>query len=493
MLARLACLVTLIPRLILRYLKQLWSYRHYPPGPLPLPVIGGLWRLGIRLSQDTFTKVAECYGDIYTLWIGHIPMVVLSGYQAVKEGLIDHSDDLADRPVTPFIEAALRGRGIAFSNGHTWKQQRRFGQMTMRKLGLGKKGMERQIEEEAHQLAKTFSQAKGQPFDPSVPLTKAVSNVICALVFGHQFSTEDENLQKMLETLDWGLQFGGSFFHALYELFPWLMKHLPGPHKKALAAMDMVISLVKKEVKNHKEEQSLHEPQDFIDFYLLQIEKTNDNLYTTYDEENLAECIIEFFGAGTETTAVTLKWAILLMAVHPEIQGKIQKEIEDVFDASCSICYQDRKKLPYTNAVIHEIQRAKYAFLLGVPRQNVKDVTIHGSFIPKGTFIMPDLRSVLLDPKQWETPKEFNPQHFLDKDGKFLAREAFLAFGEGARVCLGEQLARIELFIFFTCLLRSFSFQLPPGVKKLNTNPAVGLTMHPRPYKLCAVPRCNTS
>ncbi|XP_042316821.1 cytochrome P450 2J4-like [Sceloporus undulatus] len=483
--------MALIPRLILQYLKQLWSHRRYPPGPFPLPAIGGLWRLGVRLSPDTFTKMMKHYGNIYTIWIGHIPMVVLSGYQAVKEGLVDHSEDLADRPLTPFLEASLKGRGIMFSNGHTWKQQRRFGQVTMRKLGLGKKGMEHQIEEEAQQLVETFARAKGQPLDPSAAITKAVSNVICALAFGSQFSTEDENMQKLLETLDFGLKFGGSFFHALYELFPWIMKHLPGPHKAALSALDMVVSLVKKEVKKHKKQQSLHEPQDFIDFYLLQMEKSSNDLHTTYDEENLAECIIEFFGAGTETTATTLRWALLLMAAHPDIQGKIQKEMEDVFGASCSICYQDRKKLPYTNAAIHEIQRSRYVFLSGVPRQNVKDVTICGLLIPKGTFIMPDLRSVLLDPEQWETPEKFNPHHFLDKDGNFLAREEFLAFGEGSRVCLGEQLARIEIFLFFTSLLRSFSFQLPPGVGKINTKPAVGLTMHPHPYKLCAVPRCN--
>ncbi|XP_020671421.3 cytochrome P450 2J6 [Pogona vitticeps] len=481
--------VTLVPRLILHYVKQLWSHRRYPPGPVPLPFIGGLWRLGFWLTRDTFTKLNKHYGEVYTLWIGHLPVVFLSGFQAVKEGLITHSEDLADRPTTPFLEAALKHRGIMFSNGHTWKQQRRFGLVTLRKLGLGKKGMERQIEEEAQQLVETFARAKGQPFDPSRPIMKAVSNVICALAFGHQFSTEDKNMKKLLETLELGLNFGGSLFHVLYELFPRLMKHLPGPHKKALSALEMVLSLVKKEVEEHRKHQSLHEPQDFIDFYLLQMEKSKDDPDTTYDEENLAECIIEFFGAGTETTTTTLKWALLLMATHPDIQETVQKEIDDAFDSSYSISYQDRKKLPYTNAVIHEVQRAKYVFLLGVPRQNMKDINLLGSLIPKGSFIMPDLRSVLVDPKQWDTPEEFNPHHFLDTDGHFIDREEFLAFGAGSRVCLGEQLARIEIFIFFTSLLRSFSFQLPKGVKKIRTEPVVWLTMHPHPYKLCAIPR----
>uniref|UniRef100_A0A8D0E2Z8 Uncharacterized protein n=1 Tax=Salvator merianae TaxID=96440 RepID=A0A8D0E2Z8_SALMN len=164
-----------------------------------------------------------------------------------------------------------------------------------------------------------------------------------------------------------------------------------------------------------------------------------------------------------------------------------------VFGSSHAICYEDRKKLPYTNAVIHEVLRAKYALLVGIPRRCAKDVKIYGFHIPKGTFIVTDLNSVLIDPTRWETPDKFNPHHFLDKDGNFVAREEFLPFGAGARVCLGEQMAKMEIFIFLTSLLRLFNFHVPEGVKKLNKDPVPGLTLHPHPYKLCAVPRGSAS
>uniref|UniRef100_A0A8D0E440 Uncharacterized protein n=1 Tax=Salvator merianae TaxID=96440 RepID=A0A8D0E440_SALMN len=159
-----------------------------------------------------------------------------------------------------------------------------------------------------------------------------------------------------------------------------------------------------------------------------------------------------------------------------------------VLGSSHSIHYQDHKKLPYTNAVIHEVMRSKYGIAAGLPRQCAKDVTMCGYLLPKGTMVIPDLRSVLLDPERWETPEEFNPNHFLDKEGHFVPREEFLPFSAGARVCLGEQLARIELFIFLTNLLRMFHFQPPDGVKKLNPEPTSGLTTHPHPYKFCAIP-----
>uniref|UniRef100_A0A8C6YEI9 Uncharacterized protein n=1 Tax=Naja naja TaxID=35670 RepID=A0A8C6YEI9_NAJNA len=290
-----------------------------------------------------------------------------------------------------------------------------------------------------------------------------------ALSFGHQFSAEDEEFQKLVQM--------SLSLTMVYDLFPQLMKYLPGPHKKALASLDIILAFAKQEIEKHKKSHSLHEPQDFIDYYLLQMEKSKNDLNSTYNEENLAQCIFDFFSAGTDTTLATLMWALLLLTNHPDIQENVQKEIEDVFGSSGSLSYQDQKKLPYTNAVIHEMQRVKYALLYGIPRQSTKDVTMRGYHIPKGTFIIPDLRSVLLDPEQWETPEKFNPNHFLDEDGKFIDREEFLPFGIGKRACVGQQLARIEIFIFLTTLLRAFNFRLPEGVKELNEAPVAKMIM----------------
>ncbi|XP_048361667.1 cytochrome P450 2J5-like [Sphaerodactylus townsendi] len=482
----------LVCLLILRFPKQLWSNRPYPPGPLWLPIIGSMWRVGIKFRKDTVFKLAKQYGNVFMLWLGLMPMVVLSGYEAVKEGLINHSEDFADRIATPFLKIMGKEMGIIFSNGHAWKQQRKFALVTLRKMGLGKKGMEHQIEEEAHQLLQTFANAKGHPFDPSISIRNSVTNVICAVAFGYRFSVEDKQFLEWVEGGDYIFSFLGSFWQGFFEVFPWLMKRVPGPPKKALSYAEAMFSFARKEIEKHKGRDAVYEPQDFIDFYLLQMQQSKNDPNSTYNEDNLTQIIFEFFMAGSETATLTLRWALLLMANHPDIQEKVHKEIEDVLGSPQSFTYQDRKKLNYTNAVIHEIQRSQYVIFLGGPRQCTKDVNMLGFLIPKGTIIVSDLRSVLLDPKQWETPEAFNPNHFLDEDGSFVAKEAFLPFGAGARVCLGEQLARIELFIFFTSLMRAFTFQLPEGVKELDTDPLIGLSVVPRPYKICAVPRSSS-
>ncbi|XP_072849379.2 cytochrome P450 2J6 [Pogona vitticeps] len=468
----------LVGLLILHFLRRLWSRKRYPPAPFPLPVFGGIWRIAIRLYQDTLTKTG---GD------SEEPNISLSSkWQPTKES------GKTEQPARHFLQVATFGKDV-FSPVHIGKQQKQIGQATLQQLGRGKKSIEHQIGEEAHRLADIFAQAKGEPLDPLPPIISAVSSMVCATAFARQYSIKDEHFRKLTEELERALKSGGSFIYALKRMFPLVMSCLRGPQKKALSAREFVLSLIKKEIKKHKEHRQPHEPQDFIDFYLLKMAERKGDVTSSYNEENLAECILDFFITGVETTATTLQWALLLMATHPDIQDKVYKEMEDVFGPSQAFSHQDWHKLPYTSAVIHEILRVKYAFLFRIVRQWARDVNILGFLIPKGTFINPNLNSILLDPKQWKTPEEFNPNHFLDTDAKFVARKEFLLFGAGDSVSLEEQLARAEFFAFFTTLLRAFRFQLPGEVTKHHQKARVGLTTYPHSYELCAVPRGNSS
>uniref|UniRef100_A0A8C3B9X7 Uncharacterized protein n=1 Tax=Cairina moschata TaxID=8855 RepID=A0A8C3B9X7_CAIMO len=112
--------------------------------------------------------------------------------------------------------------------------------------------------------------------------------------------------------------------------------------------------------------------------------------------ENLIQSIFDLFLAGTETTATTLCWALLYMVVYPDVQEKVQKELDAVLGSSNEVCYMDRKRLPYTNAVIHEIQRFSNIILIALPRKTVKDTELLGYPIPKvNLLISSSLKSVL--------------------------------------------------------------------------------------------------
>ncbi|XP_052541924.1 cytochrome P450 2J2-like [Tympanuchus pallidicinctus] len=475
--------------LVMQFLKLQRARRCLPPGPIPLPVLGTLLQLNFQINRDCLMKLAKTYGNVFTLWFGWAPVIVLNGFQAVKDGMTTHPEDVSGRLVSPFFRAMAKGKGIMLATGHTWKQQRRFALKTLRNLGLGKRGLEQRVQEEAQHLLEFFANLKEKPLDPYYPLIHSVSNVICAVVYGHRFSRGDETFHELIRATEHIFKFGGSLLHHLYEIFPWLMCRLPGPHKKALSCYDILSSFTRREIRKHKEREIPDEPQDFIDFYLAHIEKSGNEPKSTYNEENMVYSINDLFLGGSETTSTTLNWGLLCMVAYPDVQEKVQKELDAVLGPSQTICYEHRRELPYTNAVIHEIQRFSNIISIGMPRVCVRNTTLLGFPLKKGSIVLPNIASSLYDPEHWETPRQFNPGHFLDKDGNFVSQEAFLPFSIGHRVCLGEHLARTELFIFFANLLRAFTFRLPEGVTTINTEPIFGGTLQPHPYKVCAIPR----
>ncbi|MEE6520796.1 hypothetical protein FKM82_018734 [Ascaphus truei] len=267
--------------------------------------------------------------------------------------------------------------------------------------------------------------------DPSYLIIHAVANVISAVVFGHRFSIDDLTFQKLVACNNTLLESMGSKWGIMYDAFPWLMRHIPGPHQEAFVKKEYLDTFIRKEIRIHQENRSPEEPQDVIDHYLSQIIKTKSEPGSTFDEANMIQVVIDFFIAGTETTATTLLWALLYMVAYPDIQEKVQKELDSVLVGSQLVYYEDRKRLPYTNAVIHEIQRCGNIAAVGVPRCSTKNVTLNGFSLEKDTMILPNLDSVLHDPQHWETPNQFNPNHFLDKEGNFFMNEAFLPFSAG--------------------------------------------------------------
>ncbi|XP_072305052.1 cytochrome P450 2K4-like [Eucyclogobius newberryi] len=174
---------------------------------------------------------------------------------------------------------------------------------------------------------------------------------------------------------------------------------------------------------------------------------------------------------------------------YPHIQDQVREEIIRVIGAR-EVQLEDRKDLPFTDAVIHETQRIGNIAPIALPHKTSQDITFKGHFIKKGTTVYPLLASVLYDESEWEKPHSFCPDHFLHKDGKFRKRDAFMPFSAGRRICLGEGLARMELFIFFVTLMQCFRFTAPPGVteEELSISAHGGMASHPMPHTLCAIP-----
>ncbi|XP_073788342.1 cytochrome P450 2P10 isoform X1 [Danio rerio] len=439
--------------------------KNFPPGPWSLPFIGDLHHIDPNKIHLQFTEFAEKYGKIFSFRLFGSRIVVLNGYNLVKEVYTQQGDNLADRPTLPITSAIIGdNRGLVASSGYKWKHQRRFALTTLRNFGLGKKNLELSINFECGFLNEAISNEQGRPFNPRLLLNNAVSNVICVLVFGNRFEYSDHHFQNLLNKINESVYLEGSIF------------------------VHRVTDFVREKVNEHRADYDQSSLRDYIDCFLAEMEKHKDDTAAGFDVENLCMCTLDLFVAGTETTSTTLYWGLLYMIKYPEIQAKVQQEIDAVVGSSRQPSGSDRDNMPYTNAVIHEIQRMGNIIPLNVVRTTSEDTRIEKYSIPKGTLVIGSLTSVLFDESEWETPHSFNPGHFLDAEGKFRRRDAFLPFSLGKRVCLGEQLARMELFLFFTSVLQRFTFSPPAGVEP-SLDFKMGFTRCPKPYKLCAVPR----
>ncbi|XP_007189201.2 cytochrome P450 2D14 isoform X2 [Balaenoptera acutorostrata] len=463
-----------------------WAAR-YPPGPMPLPGLGNLLQVNFQDPLLSFSQLRRRFGDVFSLQQVWTPVVVLNGLAAVREALVYRSQDTSDRPSATVYEHlgyGPRSEGVILARyGKAWREQRRFSLSTLRNFGLGKKSLEQWVTEEASCLCAAFADQAGRPFSPNALLNKAVSNVIASLTFGSRFEYNDLRILKLLDILEDGLK------EEVLEAIPVLLR-IPGLAAKVFPAQRAFMALIDELVTEHRMTRDRAQPpRDLTDAFLDEVEKAKGNPESSFNDENLRLVVSDLFSAGMITTSTTLAWALLLMILHPDVQRCVQQEIDEVIGQVRPPEMADQALMPFTMAVIHEVQRFGDIIPLGLPHMTSRDIEVQGFLIPKGTTLITNLSSVLKDETIWKKPFHFHPEHFLDAQGRFIKQEAFIPFSAGRRSCLGEPLARMELFLFFTSLLQHFSFSVPAGQPSPSGHGVFAFLVTPSPYQLCALPR----
>ncbi|KAJ6660478.1 hypothetical protein lerEdw1_017902 [Lerista edwardsae] len=432
-------------------------------------------------------QLVEKYGPVFTVWMGPKPVVILCGYEVVKDALLGHAEEFGGRPDIPIKIPGVTGQGFEVTNDKKRTAIRRFTLSTLRDFGMGKRRMSERVQEEAlflvEEIAATqgpppYSEGRengrrgvrsyslclallaGQPFDAKGTIRSAVSNVFCSVIFGCRFDYRDKNILEQLQFTTDFIAFFRSFFGVAYVAIPKIMGLLLGKHKKIAAHGQRVHAFICEHVNAHMQSLDPENPRDYIDCFLIKLGKDQSNNDTMFNHEDIIMTVLGLFIAGIGTTSQALHYCLLAMAKFPDIQVKVQLEIAEVIGTHRQPSTDDRVKMPFTNAVVHEIQRYQKTNFEIFSHILTCDTEFRGYKLSEGTPAIPLLYYLHFDPLQWETPQELNPDHFLDETGKFRKRDAFMPFSAGKRACPGEALAQVKLFLLLTTLLQHFTFQL---------------------------------
>ncbi|XP_077133888.1 cytochrome P450 2D15-like isoform X2 [Ranitomeya variabilis] len=425
---------------LLDFVKSRKPGLRFPPGPRGLPFLGNILQVDFRNPTITINQLGKEFGTVYSLQYFWKKIVVLNGFEVHKEALINRSEEISDRPRFAMFE----------------------------KIG--------------------YAGDTKDKFDPILLINNAVSNVICSIVFGDRFEYNDEKFKRLLSLLNATLKTESGLLAQILNEIPFL-NHIPWLADYVVEPEFELLAFLKEMIVEHQKTWDPSYNRDFIDAYLEEMKKVKEDGSTSFHEGNLLMTTYDLFSVGTETTSSTMRWAVLFMLLYPDVQSKVQEEIDRVIGRERKPTMGDVLQMPYTNAVIHEVQRFGDISPLALPHMTYRDMEIKGYLIPKGTTIIINLSSVLKDPEVWEKPLQFYPKHFLDENGKFIKQAAFIPFSAGRRGCLAEQLARMELFLLFTTLLQQLTFEIPSDQARPREDPFYAFTQKPNPYNIHVVAR----
>nr|Q9YH64.1 RecName: Full=Cytochrome P450 1A1; AltName: Full=CYPIA1 [Platichthys flesus]CAA10645.1 cytochrome P450 1A [Platichthys flesus] len=473
------------------------------PGPKPLPIIGNVLGLGSK-PYLSLTDMSKRYGHVFQIQIGMRPVVVLSGSETVRQALIKQGDDFAGRPDLYSFRFINAGKSLAFSTDQAgvWRARRKLAYSALRSFS-NLEGttpeyscvLEEHICKEGEYLIKqlnTVMKADGS-FDPFRHIVVSVANVICGMCFGRRYDHDDQELVGLVTLSD---EFGRVVGSGNPADFIPILQYLPSAAmKNFLRINSRFTEFVQKIVTEHYTTFDKDNIRDITDSLIDHCEdrKLDENSNVQMSDEKIVGIVNDLFGAGFDTVSTALSWSVMYLVAHPEIQERLYQEIEDKVGLDRMPLLSDKPNLPFLEAFILEILRHSSFLPFTIPHCTTKDTSLNGYFIPKDTCVFINQWQINHDPELWKDPSSFNPDRFLSADGSEVNKldgEKVMAFGMGKRRCIGEVIARNEVYLFLAIIIQKLHFLPIPG-EKLDMTPEYGLTMKHKRCHLKATMRAR--
>ncbi len=472
----------------------------FPPGPPGLPLLGHFKTMMRPDLLKSFMEIHAKFGAVFSVNLGpRKRAVVIGSVDALKEA----ADKIVGRsPNMNWMNVDYRNgngkdaRGITYSTGKEWEEQRQFLHMrlSLKELVLGDTSLEQVIMNEAFELRSDLEKREGEDVEIGGEFTLTAVNVVWRLLAGKRFELDDKALNELVSNVR--KKVSRFNYKGDYFLYPWLRHVAPGPlgFNVVKVAETGMKSLVEKAVSKHLSDRARTTrksdivTKDLIDAF---INKTTDASETKMESslqgelgmQSMNAVCLDMLSATIEKMSLTLAWTFLAMAKYTEAQKSVREELDAVLVGRRAVTLNDKVRLHRLRATILEVQRFACINAITMERRCPEDEDVKvGSFvIPRGTDVYFNYYAAQRD--AFERPDDFDPSRFLVK-GKFRSdSRADLIYGLGRRDCPGKAIAADFLFLAIGTLLQHF--EVSPAADSLSMEAAeFGLLREPRPFKV---------
>ncbi|KAG6528704.1 cytochrome P450 736A117-like [Zingiber officinale] len=463
-------LFLLIPLLLLLFVilqvkrKSSSSHGDLPPSPPGLPLVGNLHQIGPFIHKS-LAALSNRHGPLILLRLGCVPTLVVSSPDAARDVLRTHDHICASRPATTATRILLDGcNDVAFAPyGDEWKQRRRICTLHLLSSKMVQSYALVREQEVAAMVAAICSRGSEAEIDMSAVLFAFSNDILCRVVTGKKFEERKWLFSELISE-------NSMLLAKIYigDYLPWLgwVDWLLGNVARVKKSLKRWDDLLNQVIQEHAEQVSSDDEKDFVDVLIsLQKDPVMESILTP---EIIKALLQDMFAAGTETSYITLEWAMAELVRNPIKMQKLQDQVRSVAGGGGKMVKEEELcQMPYLKAVIKETFRMHPPVPLLLPRELLEDCPVQGYNILKKTRLFVNAWAMGRDPKYWEAPLEFQPERFIDGEVEFTGNDPrFIPFGAGRRICPGLNFAIASLELALANLVHRFDWGLPAGLSR---------------------------
>ncbi|NXM70481.1 CP4V2 protein, partial [Serilophus lunatus] len=454
---------------LMSHWRRWWMTKSIPGVSPCYPVLGNA--LLFEREGEGFFKQLRVYAEqfrnwpLYKLWIGPVPVMVLYRPESV-EVILNSSKHIEKSYLYTFLHPWL-GTGLLTSTGEKWRSRRKMITPTFH-FAILNDFLEVMNEQGNILVEKLEKHVDKEPFDVFMDITLCALDIICETAMGKNVGAQKNKNSEYVSAI-----YRMSDLIQQRQKSPWLWPDFlyilfkeGREHKRNLKILhnftDMVIAERAAELENTKQKEHDNDGNSkgsvprkrkaFLDMLL----SAKDDEGNKLSYRDIREEVDTFMFEGHDTTAAAMNWVLYLLGHHPEIQKKVHKELDEVFDnTERPVTTEDLKNLRYLECVVKEALRI-FPSVPMFARVLREDCSISGHQIPKGTNILVLTYTLHRDPEIFPDPEEFRPERFFPENSKGRHPYAYVPFSAGPRNCIGQRFAQMEEKTLLALILRRF-------------------------------------